>query len=151
MAARLAGTAYEGRTDEVFEEWFDYNSLVNADILDLADRLRQAGHPVALATNQEKYRMEYLLDTLGLGEWFDAAYPSYEIGFKKPDARYFQGVNHAVFEKFGARQIYFVDDAAANIDAGFAADWKSYLYDERAPGAIEKLEKSFAAYLPKES
>jgi putative hydrolase of the HAD superfamily len=150
MTAYLVGTPYEGRTDEVFEEWFEYNSLANGEILDLADRLRSAGYPVALATNQEKYRMEYLLETLGLGSWFDEEYPSWKMGHVKPSKEYFEAVGSAVKERFGERRIHFVDDTAENIDMARSVGWEAYMFDQDDAQGISKLEKTFAEYLPKE-
>ncbi|HRI36109.1 MAG TPA: HAD-IA family hydrolase [bacterium] len=148
MAVRLSGTVFGGRTGEVFDAWFEYNSAVNGEVLDFADRLRQAGHPVALATNQEKHRIAYLLNELGLTEFFEVAYPSCEIGAKKPEPTYFERVEARVRERWNPDRIILIDDQSEIIAAAEAAGWHGYRFDQNVPDAVEQLEHAFTQYIP---
>ncbi len=45
-----------------------------------------------VATNQEKYRAQYMLDKMGFGDSFDKIYVSAYLGVQKPDVTFFEKV-----------------------------------------------------------
>jgi putative hydrolase of the HAD superfamily len=90
---------------------------------------------VVLATNQEKYRTQYMLDNMGFGKAFDKVYSSAHLGHKKPAEEFFA----KVVRDLGASKVetLFWDDDQENIDgataygirAEFYKDYESFLAD----------------------
>ncbi len=95
MQRRLSGTILDAKTESVFKYWFSYNGIIDESVLQFVDSLANSGFHTGLATVQESHRVRYLLEHLELQNHFYVAYPSCEIGFKKPDPQYF----HAVAER----------------------------------------------------
>lgn len=97
--------------DDVIKHW----CLIDLDerMLELSDRVRAAGVVVAMGTNQNPYRGQYMLDNLPYADHFDALFHSWQIGYAKPDPAFFTYIVDAL----GIRpeEAVFVDDMAANV------------------------------------
>lgn len=89
--------------------------------------------PVVLATNQEKYRTQYMLEQMGFKDMFDTIYSSAHLGLKKPALEFFA----KVVDDLGVprNKVLFWDDDQINIDgateygihAEFYTDYSSFL------------------------
>jgi putative hydrolase of the HAD superfamily len=101
--------------------WFANDSRVSHDLLRDLARARAAGTPVYLATNQERMRAEYLLETVGLAEHVDGIYYSAQLGAKKPDRAFFDKVVSKM--NVAAGELLLIDDCLVNIAAASAAGW----------------------------
>jgi len=103
--------------------WFARDARLDRNLLKDLVQVRATGIPVYLATNQERMRAEYLMETIGLAQYVDGIHYSAEIGAKKPD--------HEFFDKVASRmgvepsKLLLLDDALSNVDAALAAGWKA--------------------------
>ncbi len=81
-----------------------------------------------LATNNEKYRTDNLVEHRALGTSFDAVFSSAYIGLKKPDAAFFQHI----FEKTGVNksELIFWDDDPENRDGAAAFGMPIEIYTD---------------------
>ena len=86
----LARWGCAGRSAHVLRAWQDI--AVDRAVLQVVGELRQAGVCCALATNQNAHRARYMSDELGYARAFDHAFYSCDIGFTKPDPRFFRAV-----------------------------------------------------------
>jgi FMN phosphatase YigB (HAD superfamily) len=59
------------------------------EVIAMVQRLRRSCVIVALATNQQAYRAEYMTSSLGYARYFDHLLYSCEIGYSKPSIEYF--------------------------------------------------------------
>jgi len=75
--------------EDLLKFWFDGEKEVDQEILKKVTDLRNDGYKVYLATNNEKYRVGYLWNNIGLNKHFDGMFSSAEIGFKKPDRKFY--------------------------------------------------------------
>jgi putative hydrolase of the HAD superfamily len=72
---------------EFLEYWFKVENKVDARLLREVDQLRTAGIRSFLATNQERYRTEYISREMGLSDHFDGIFSSAFVGYLKQDRR----------------------------------------------------------------
>lgn len=93
-------------------------------VLGLASRLRRGGVQVALATNQQRYRADYMTRQLGYGAYFDHLLYSCDLGYAKPSIEYFSGALNRI--GIAPEEALFLDDHADNVaaarQAGLHAD-----------------------------
>lgn len=98
--------------DDVMEHWcridLDYR------MLELSDRVRQAGVVVAMGTNQNPYRGQYMLDNLPYADHFDALFHSWQIGHAKPEPAFYTHIVEAL--GLEPHQVVFVDDMWGNVE-----------------------------------
>ena len=76
-------------------------------------RLRELGTKVYLASNQERYRTEYLKNELGFEKNFDGAFISCEIGAGKDTPNFFNHILETL--KTTPEKCIFFDDDIKNI------------------------------------
>lgn len=124
----LAG--YSGSVQIFKHEIFELENHPNLPLLAAVRELRALGWPAFLATNQERWRVQYLLEDMRLGEVVDGEFSSASIGARKPDAAYFAEVTRRLRVLPG--QIVFWDDAQANLDAAAEAGWQTHLFTDTA-------------------
>lgn len=85
---------------------------------DLLKTLRTQ-YRLAFYSNTSDLHLPRLLNDIGLADYFDHTFASYEIGFFKPDRK---GYEH-VLEQMGVQgdEVLFIDDNPANVEGALAA------------------------------
>ncbi len=98
--------------------WFAKDAGLNTGLLDQCAKIRAAGHPLHLATNQEHLRARYLLQSLRLAHHVDGMFYSAALGACKPDPQFFA----AISEDLGKAPSMFllIDDTLANVEGARA-------------------------------
>jgi putative hydrolase of the HAD superfamily len=119
VRTRIAVTDPEGLLDYLYRS----ETEIDADVLAGVKRVRTAGMPVFLATNQEHRRARYLMETLALSAMVDGIVHSAALGHRKPSLEYFAAAAAKVGAK--ARDIVFIDDNEGNVAAARVAGWRA--------------------------
>jgi len=133
VAPYLTSFGWKGSVDEFLDYWFKAGHSLDEPLMTYVKKLREAGLRVVLATNQEKYRTEYMLEHMGFADAFDKIYSSAHLGLKKPAVEFFA---HVVDDLGTSKdEVLFWDDDQRNIDgateygirAEFYSDYASFL------------------------
>jgi putative hydrolase of the HAD superfamily len=101
--------------------WFSHDARLSVELLHDLAHVRAAGIGVYLATNQERMRADYLMETLGLAEHVDGMHYSARLGARKPDREFFDRIVAAMGVQAG--ELLLIDDAVENVNAAAAAGW----------------------------
>ncbi|MFH1611302.1 MAG: HAD family hydrolase [Patescibacteria group bacterium] len=133
--------------DEMLKEWFDFENLPNKEMFELIKQLREDGVKCYLATNQEKYRGEYMRKEMHFDELFDGLFISAEVGYKKKDPRFFEEVYrelNQVSQNPGLLlnekgQVLFIDNEEENIKSAKEFGIQTHLFTN-----INELKKVLA-------
>jgi len=86
---------------------------VRQPMLDAVRAVRDLGLRCALATNQQNLRGTYMRSSLGFEEIFDAQFYSFELGFAKPEAGYFNAIMDRI--DVAPNRVLFIDDHEGNV------------------------------------
>ena len=103
--------------------------ILGERILKTVERLRSRGIRCYLSTNNEKYRVQYLLDKVGLKNFFDGAFSSAQIGYKKPQQEFWS----VVYKQIGVpekSEIVVWDDDQENIESAKSFGFVSEVYSD---------------------
>jgi putative hydrolase of the HAD superfamily len=135
----LVKWGYKGSVDDFLKYWFEGESKTDEDVLKIISNLRFKGIKCYIATRQEKYRKEYLLETVGLKDKFDGIFCTCDIGYDKWQKEYWS----YVFEKLGLNpeEIMFFCDGQKNIDSSKELGVEAYFYD-----GIEVLKEKIVLF-----
>lgn len=114
--------------ERLVDYWFAHDSHLNRDLLRDLARIRASGIPVYLATNQERMRSEYLMETVGLVKHIDGIHYSAQLGAKKPDREFFDKVVSKM--RIAANDLLLIDDSIVNITAAAEAGWNAIHWQE---------------------
>jgi len=121
---------WEGSVEGLLEEWFETENHVNTDLIALIQQLRAKGIKCYLAMNQEKYRTKYIKEKMFPTE-FDKIFSSAEIGFKKPDTRYYEYIINELRNDHlisGPNDLAYLDDSVSNVESAKSLGIASFLY-----------------------
>ena len=100
--------------DELLDYWFALENFVDKDLIKYIKQCRKKGFLCFLATNNEKYRFQYMLDVIGLKKVFDKTYASAHLGHMKPDQKFFAKIFKEL-KNIKKNEILFVDDTSVNV------------------------------------
>ena len=121
---------WDGNVDDLLHMWFETESVRNEPLLKLIQHVRKGGTPCFLATNQEKYRGEYLRNVMFKDE-LDGYFVSAELGFEKPSKEFFEAALaelSKLIPGLAPNEVLFFDDSTKNVMAAEAIGMSSYLY-----------------------
>ncbi|MCA9333150.1 HAD hydrolase-like protein [Candidatus Saccharibacteria bacterium] len=122
---------WNGSPDELLSMWFRNENIQNKPMLELVATVRNAGVPCYLATNQEKYRGEYMREIMFPGI-FDYYFISSEMGCKKPEQEYFEKLLSKVAEdhpRVKPKEIIFLDDTVSHVEGAKKLGINAHLFE----------------------
>ena len=121
---------WSGTVDDFLKFWFKAEHSVDEKILNLIQNLQAKNIKCYLATNQEKYRIEYMKNEMGFNDIFDHIFYSAEIGFKKPEQKYYQYIYKWLNSEYSVNkdEILFIDDSQNNINEAKSFGLNAHLY-----------------------
>lgn len=122
----LARWGYPGSVEECLAEWFEADSGLNQEVLDVVERLRRRGVPCHVASTQERCRAAYLEGPMGFARRFDRLFFSCHLGVRKPQPEFYRRVTGEL--GLTAPAVLFFDDQQANVDAARAIGWRAERY-----------------------
>ncbi len=119
--------------EKFLRKWFELENHVDQKVIAIVDKLRSEGIKCYVATNQEKHRTRFMSDGMGFGELFDGIFSSANIGFTKPDKRYYEFILKELNkEGIASREIFYFDDSEKNIVAADLLGINARLYEKFA-------------------
>lgn len=123
---------WKGTLDELLLYWFRVEGAIDKRIIKLIKRLKQSGKFCCAATNQEKYRTEYLKKEMGLKNIFNLFFSSADLACKKPEAIFYEKVFASINGKLSVKkeEIFFIDDDEKNIEGAANFGFQTFLYQD---------------------
>jgi putative hydrolase of the HAD superfamily len=116
----------EDSLDSVLNFWFSGEEVIDEGALEKVRELRRKGIKCYLATNNEKYRVEYMTEKLKAE--FDGILASYDLGFKKPNQKFYE----EFMKRIGINdpgEVELWDNDAENIKGAQKAGMKTKLWE----------------------
>lgn len=128
LAPILSSWGWKGTVEELLHYWFAGEINPQPEVVAEIKRMHNSGIRCIGASNQEKYRLQYLRQSLGLDDYFDQLHSSADLGCKKPEPEFYK----ALLERSGAmpEEIIYWDDDTENVTAAQALGLTSYLFKD---------------------
>ncbi len=122
---------WEGTVDEFLQFWFKAEHNVDKKIITIIQKLRKKGIKCYLATNQEKYRTQYMKNEMKFEELFDHVFSSADIGHKKPEAEFYKFILDEIKNehKIYPHEIMLFDDSKVHVDSAKELDIDAHFYE----------------------
>ncbi len=114
IAPYLGGWGWDKGVDNFLDYWFQSEHKIDEDLVKYIQELRDDGIQCFLATNNEKYRFQYMLKKMGFLDSFDKTYASAHLGSKKPEQEFFAKIYNEL-DNVQKNEIIFLDDSIENI------------------------------------
>ena len=110
---------WKGTVDELMQYWFAIGDTPHEDVYASISKLKEQGLVVCLATNNEKYRTQYLIRKLAYDKIFDEVFSSAELGAYKQSAEGAEKIYQRLKGKYGIldkEEILYWDDREKNVE-----------------------------------
>ena len=127
IASHLPQWGWRGSIEEFISLWFTSMQKIDEALLATVQQLRQEGMRCCLATNQERYRTNYLLAQTSLAGQFDGCFSSSHLGYMKDNPAFFQAVWRALPGE-QASEMLFWDDLPTNVETARAVGLHAEVY-----------------------
>jgi len=134
----LPAWGWKKDTNAFLEYWFTSDIEVDKDVLKVVEEYRKQGIRCYLATDQEKYRAEYLRKELGLEKEFDGEFFSYELKASKSDPGFFR----EILAKLGMKpeEVAYRDDDKKNVEVAKELGIEAKFYEKISDLKIDSKE-----------
>jgi putative hydrolase of the HAD superfamily len=127
LIPHLKSWGWQKGVDKFLDYWFKAEHYLDQDLLDYTNSLRKKGIKVCIATNQEKYRTQYLIEKMGFRENFDEIFSSTEVGYKKPEPEFFRFIISTL--KLSPNEILFWDNTKNHIEGAKSVGIQARIYN----------------------
>lgn len=121
----LTGDKFSGK--KLRHAWAMIIGEAIAGMPELAHELVAAGYKLVFFSDTSEIHMQEVYRKLSFSNLVTGCVLSYEVGHKKPDAKMY-----AAFENEYGKPAFYVDDHAANVEAGKRCGWNSHLFTTAA-------------------
>ena len=122
---------WDGTADELLEYWFKTEDVRNEELLKVISEIRDKGIPCYLATDQEKYRAEYMKNVM-FKDLFSGYFVSAELGVSKTDPRFFELILRELgvqYPELKPNEVIFFDDSQSKVDTAKALGIDARLFE----------------------
>lgn len=122
---------WEGSVDEFLQFWFEAENNVDERMVSVIQELRGKGIKCFLATNQEKYRTQFMRNDMGFGKLFDHVFSSGEIGYKKPSKGFYEFILNKIKSEQDIQpdEIMFFDDKEGHVEGAKELGIDAHLFE----------------------
>ncbi len=141
LAEHVKIWGWKGSVEELLAYWFKCEHNVSEKLITDIQKLRAKEIKCYLATNQEKYRTDYIINEMGFGNSFDGVFSSAHIGHTKPNKAYFQHIVDKL-SPIAPTEVMYWDDSEKNIAAA-----KEFGFDARLYTKYEDFDKELQRLL----
>lgn len=122
----LPSVGYNGSVDKFIEYWLEKDSTLNPDLMEKIKILNNSSSVrLFIATNQAHIRAQYLMETLGLAEYFEDIFYSAKMKAMKPSREYFDYISKSLSLSENEKPIIF-DDTPKVIEFANSFGWEGY-------------------------
>lgn len=125
---------WNGTPDGLVAYWCKTEDIRNDEMISLVQDLRGQGFPCYLATEQERYRGEYMKNVM-FKDLFDGYFISAEIGYKKSNPAFFESILKSLkftHPDITPKDIIFFDDSRSKVDAALEVGLDAVLFEGAA-------------------
>jgi putative hydrolase of the HAD superfamily len=128
----LSNWKWNKTAQDFLQFWFEAEHNIDRNVVSIIEQIRKEGIKCFLATNQEKYRTEYIKKKMGFENLFDYIFSSSEIGFKKPEKEFYEFILNKIKKEYNIQpqEVLFFDDSKENVEIAKELKIRAYVYKD---------------------
>jgi len=114
----LAKMKWYGNPEDYFKlQWNFEKDYIGKEILEKINKLKNIDHKVFIASNQNQYRKQFLINEMCLKTRFNDCFFSCDIGYVKNENEYWEFVeDYFVNNNIDKEEVLFFDDLIENVN-----------------------------------
>lgn len=119
---------WNGTIDELLDFWFSSDGVADNHVIELIKILKSCGYKIYLASNQEKYKANFIWKKNGFENLMDGKFISCELGILKQNPVFFEKVLLSLKQK--PEEVLLVDDSEPKLEAAESVGINTYLFKD---------------------
>lgn len=119
---------WQGTNEELLDFWLNSDSDIDDRFEIISSEIKDMGFKIYLATDQEKYRSEFIWNERGLKKWMDGRFISCDIGFMKGSKEFFEFVVGELDVR--PEEILYFDDSQLKVDSAKKVEIDARIYSD---------------------
>ena len=122
---------WKGTVDELMQYWFSIGATLDEDVYASIAKLRAQDLVVCLATNQERYRLNYFVEKFSYDKIFNEVFCASELGALKQSAEGAEKIFQTLKERHGILdkgEVMYWDDREGNVESLNAMGFNAQMY-----------------------
>ena len=127
VAPYLPKWGWEGSVEDFLHFWFTESYHNDEEVISVAKKLKSGGIICILATNQERLRVSYMKNQMGLSKVFDHVIASSDIGYRKPQVEFLEAIMK-LLPGISPSEVLYFDDREANVESAKMFGFQTKLY-----------------------
>lgn len=128
LAKYLPRWNWDKSTDDFLSYWFITDVIPDEAVLLTVDALRAKGIKCYVASEQEKYRSEYIWNNAGLKDRMDGSFFTHDVGALKSTPGYFREILATLGKQ--PEEVMFWDDDQKNVDVAKSVGIDAHFYSD---------------------
>ena len=128
LTPHLMQWGWRDTVNEFVHQWLISEDLTNENMAHLVEQLRDSGYNCFLATNQEKYRKEFIQLNMGYEKLFDQLFFSCDLGYMKPERGFYESIQKSI--NMAPESIIFFDDQELYVSAAIESGWNAHVFED---------------------
>ncbi|MES2202884.1 MAG: HAD family hydrolase [Patescibacteria group bacterium] len=126
LAKRLPAWGWPKSVEEYLEWWFSNDTELDEEVLAVTKELQKQGTECYLASDQEVYRSEYIVQKL-LGR-LNGAWFACDLGYTKSQPEFFKEIIKRWERRYTPQEMWFWDDMQHNVDSARSVGINAFLF-----------------------
>lgn len=118
---------WKSSVEDFLEKWFITEDKLNTELVSYIQVLRNKNIKCYIATNQEKRRINYMINKMRFNNLFDGVFASCFLGFIKPDRFFFKKIL-ADLKDTNPNEVVFLDDSSEHVNSARDLGINAQLY-----------------------
>lgn len=119
---------WQGTVDDLLSYWFEYDVALNQEVMDKLSVLKEGGVLCYLASNQERYRAQKIMELFNAHGVLDGYFFSCDLGVRKSGSEFFEKVL-AKLAVVG-EEVSYIDNDQSNLDSAVKLGIDTYLFSD---------------------
>lgn len=129
---------WDGEIDDLLNYWFETEDVQNEELVAVIKKLKDVGIRCYLATEQERYRGEYMKNVM-FKDLFNDYFVTAELGVSKTEPQFFELILNKLKQEFSdlePHDVIFFDDSQSKVDTACSVGINGQLYTD-----VEQVRK----------
>lgn len=122
---------WDGTPEELLNYWFKSEDVKNMELIELISTIRENGTHCYLATEQEKYRGDFMKNVM-FKDLFDGYFVTAELGVSKTEPEFFEAILETLKKEhkdLDSKDVVFFDDSQSKVDTAITVGIDGCLYE----------------------
>lgn len=117
---------WKDSVEDLLQYWLESDTNIDVELVEYCKQIKNSGIKIYLASDQEKYKADFIWNKRGLKKWMDGIFVSCKIGCLKNDPKFFKHIVDKL--NILPSEIIYFDDSESKVNSARSIGINANLY-----------------------